>query len=248
MKFNILSGNALKLIAAVSMVIDHVGLMFFPANPIFRIIGRLAFPIFAFMIAESARYTRNKLKHFLTMFSLAVICQIVYYFFDNGSLYMCVLVTFSIATLLIYILQQFKRVLFDKDARLIDKLFFGALFAGGVIATYFLNNIITIDYGFMGCITPVLASLFDLRNTDAPESLKRFDTVTLRTVSMIPALIGLMIINGTFIQPFCIFAIPILLLYSGKRGTAKLKYFFYIFYPLHLALLEGIFILIYVLK
>ena len=55
-----LSGNALKIIAAISMVIDHVGLMFFPTLKILRIIGRLAYPIFAFMIAEGCYYTKNK--------------------------------------------------------------------------------------------------------------------------------------------------------------------------------------------
>ena len=72
MNYKILSGNALKLIAAVSMLLDHIGLLFFPSYGIFRIFGRLALPIFAFMIAESAKYTRNKKRHFFTMFSLAV--------------------------------------------------------------------------------------------------------------------------------------------------------------------------------
>ena len=49
-----LSGNALKIIAALAMLCDHVGLMFFPHVRLFRIIGRLAFPIFAYMIAEAA--------------------------------------------------------------------------------------------------------------------------------------------------------------------------------------------------
>ena len=50
--FPTLSGNALKIIAAISMVIDHTGMLIFPGEDIFRIIGRLAFPIFAFFIAE----------------------------------------------------------------------------------------------------------------------------------------------------------------------------------------------------
>ena len=67
----LLSGNALKIIAAVAMTIDHVGLMFFPQLKVLRIIGRIALPIFAFMIAEGCRYTRNKLRYFLTVFLLA---------------------------------------------------------------------------------------------------------------------------------------------------------------------------------
>ena len=117
MNTKILSGNTLKIIAAIAMLIDHIGMMFFPKAVIFRIIGRLAFPIFAFMIAESAKYTKNKLKHFMLMFSLALVCQVVYYLFDNGSLYMCILVTFSISTLLIYALQRFNKALFKKDAK-----------------------------------------------------------------------------------------------------------------------------------
>jgi hypothetical protein len=57
-----LTGNQLKLIAAGAMLADHVGLMFFPEAELLRIIGRLAFPIFAFMIAEGCKYTRNKLR------------------------------------------------------------------------------------------------------------------------------------------------------------------------------------------
>ena len=74
----ILSGNALKIIAAISMVIDHTGVIFFPDVLIFRIIGRLGLPIFAFMIAEGCRYTKNKLKYFLSLLILGTACQLVY--------------------------------------------------------------------------------------------------------------------------------------------------------------------------
>ena len=61
----VLSGNMLKIIAAVSMFIDHMGAVLFPGVMIFRILGRIAFPIFAFMIAEGCRYTKNRIKYFL---------------------------------------------------------------------------------------------------------------------------------------------------------------------------------------
>ena len=58
----ILNGNHLKLIAAFSMLLDHAGILLFPQIRMLRIIGRLAYPIFAFMIAEGCRYTKNKAK------------------------------------------------------------------------------------------------------------------------------------------------------------------------------------------
>ena len=55
-----LSGNQLKIIAAISMTVDHLGFILFPSLIILRIIGRIAFPIFAYMIAEGCRYTKNE--------------------------------------------------------------------------------------------------------------------------------------------------------------------------------------------
>ena len=255
MKYKILNGNTLKIIAAISMLIDHIGLLFFPFDGIFRIFGRLAFPIFAFMIAESAKYTRNRKRHFLMMFSLAVICQLVYFIFDSGSLYMCIIVTFSISTLLIYALQNFKRTLFSKNSVKFDKALSGCIFFGGILATFVLNSIITIDYGFIGCVAPVAVSLFDFNDTDAPEKYKKLDKLEYKLVCFTVPLIALIISNmmrKVFIIPytqvFSLLAIPLLLLYSGKRGSARLKYFFYIFYPVHLAILEGISILTVVLS
>ena len=58
-----LTGNQLKLIAVITMTIDHIGLAFFPQQMLFRVIGRLAFPIYAYMIAEGCRYTRSMGKY-----------------------------------------------------------------------------------------------------------------------------------------------------------------------------------------
>ena len=109
----ILNANGLKFLAAALMVIDHVGFIFFPKRLLFRYIGRLSMPLFAFAISEGCRYTKDKTHHFLLIFCLAVICQVVYYLFDNGNLYMCILVTFSVSILVIYAMQFFKKTLFE---------------------------------------------------------------------------------------------------------------------------------------
>ena len=55
-----LNNNQLKILAIVIMTIDHVGMEIMPQFRILRIIGRLAFPIFAFMIAEGCHHTKNR--------------------------------------------------------------------------------------------------------------------------------------------------------------------------------------------
>ena len=92
-----LSGNFLKIIALITMTIDHAGLELFDNMLIMRIIGRISFPIFAYMIAEGCTYTRNRRKHLMTIVSLALIYQVVY-FVAMGSLYQGIFVTFFIVS------------------------------------------------------------------------------------------------------------------------------------------------------
>ena len=235
-KIRFLSGNALKLIAAVAMLIDHMGLIFFPNFIIFRIIGRLAFPIFAFMIAEGCRYTRNKLRYFLTMSGLATVCQIVY-FIALKNTDMSVFVTFSVSILLVYALQYLKSTIFGKASKTHKALTLTAFFAL-LLATYFINLAVNMDYGFAGCIMPVFAALFH-SDENSPSLIKKLDRNEIHVLSTGVAMVYMAAINRP-IQYYSLLTIPLLLLYSGKRGKAKLKYFFYLFYPLHLVALYGI--------
>ena len=97
----ILSGNALKIIAAISMLLDHIGVLLFPDLAILRYLGRIALPVFAFMIAEGCRHTRSMGKYLGTMALFALVCQAVDYF-ATGSLYMSILVTFTLSIGLIF--------------------------------------------------------------------------------------------------------------------------------------------------
>lgn len=233
-RFPRLSGNALKLIAAVSMLIDHIGLMFFPGLRILRIIGRLAFPIFAFMIAEGCRYTRSRARYFGTVFGLGAVCQIAYYVAMRET-YLSVLITFSLSILVIYAWQNVK-------AR--QNFLAWLILIGAVIGVWLLNQYLTIDYGFHGCMTPVCAAICMPRRGVTPvRGEERFNNLPTHVALMGIGLLALALESGGN-QWWALFALPLLLLYSGKRGKWNMKYFFYIFYPSHLLLLEGITLLL----
>ena len=65
-----LTSNELKLFALVVMTVDHIGALLLPQYSVLRIIGRLAFPIFAYMIAEGCAHTSSRLRYFLTILCL----------------------------------------------------------------------------------------------------------------------------------------------------------------------------------
>lgn len=219
-KLAILNGNHLKLIAALTMLLDHAGILLFPHVQMFRILGRIAYPIFAFMIAEGCRYTRNKLRYFLMVFGLGAACQLVYYFF-SGDTYLNILLTFSLSILLIYALQA--------SWQGEKKTLWSILFAAGFLGVYGLDRLITIDYGFWGVMVPVFAAFAHIRK------FPHWACVVLLGL-------GLMLLGADLggIQHYALLSLPILLLYSGKRGKRNMKYFFYIFYPVHLVVLQGI--------
>lgn len=225
-----LSGNTLKLIAAVSMLLDHIGVIFFPGAVILRVLGRLALPIFAFMIAEGCRYTKNRLRYFLTVFCLGALCQIVYYVYDR-DLYMCILVTFSLSILVICPMQNLKAA--ETAGK---RCFWAAVTAVAVAGIWWLNQRLVIDYGFWGCMLPVFAALPQGRGKAAAGvwDRKLFHVLSLGVGALLLAM------DRGGVQIFSLAALPLLLAYSGSRGRLKLKYFFYIFYPVHLAALQGL--------
>ncbi len=241
-KICFLSGNALKIIAAVAMLIDHVGYLMLPQYDVLRIIGRLAFPIFAFMIAEGCKYTKNKARYFFTVFGLAALCQTVYYIFDK-SLFMSVLVSFALAILMVYALQNFKTTLFSHKSTLMQKVLSASLFAALVASVYLINLFVDIDYGFWGCMLPVFASFFHAPQNCEISFLQKLDCVPVNVLAMALAMLPLARSIG-WLQMYSFAALVPLMLYSGKRGKLKMKYFFYIFYPLHLVILQGISILL----
>lgn len=221
----LLSGNTLKIIAMLTMLVDHIGYILFPNVLILRIIGRISLPIFAFMIGEGCIYTRNKLKYFLGIFLLAVLCQIGYFIAGFG-LDLSILVTFSYSLLIIFSLQNLREKIINGTKP--DMLFAYALSVMMIGATYIVNRYYRADYGFWGCMLPAFAYFAVFISEEAS---------TLMKVAFFA--VGLLILcwRSGGIQYYSLLSLPLLLLYSGKRGQYNIKHLFYLFYPTHLVIL-----------
>ena len=78
-----LSGSTLKVIAVLSMVTDHSAYYLMEHGTllyeVMRCFGRIAFPVFAFLIAEGFRHTRNRMKYFLQLLGFAVVSEVPWY-------------------------------------------------------------------------------------------------------------------------------------------------------------------------
>ena len=218
-KFPGLTGNQLKLIALISMTCDHVGLQLFPDVLLLRILGRLALPIYAYMIAEGCRYTRNRKRYLLRMASLAALCQVVY-FFAMDSLYQCILVTFTLSLCLIFAMDNWQNR-GDTASRLLALGTLILVFLLCVVLPDFLPGF-EIDYGIMGVLLPVL--------------------IYFGKPSHHYLLVGLILLGFTYggIQWCSLAAIPLLAVYNDQRGKYNIGKLFYIYYPLHLVVIYGI--------
>ncbi len=226
--FTGLNNNQLKLIAMFSMLLDHAGRELLPQLDILPIIGRLAFPLFAYMIAEGCKYTKNKKKYFLIIALIALGCQAVY-FIAMGSLYQNVLITFSLSIAIIFSVDNFIR---KKNIGSFIPAFL--ISCAAVFLCVFLPDILNttdfhIDYGLVGVLLPVAVYF-------APEKKSK-------TVCFTVMLCILSLVMGS-IQWYSLFTVPLIIMYNGKRGKLNLKMLFYIFYPAHLAVIHLIDIII----
>ncbi len=230
----------LKLIALISMFIDHVGAIIgydtFRQNDIewlyfvFRIIGRISFPIFAFFVAEGWFYTRNRKKYFLNMLLFAIISQPIYYFALNINVFdFNILFTFCISILLFLLIDNMKKY---KSLSFIYIMIF-VLILTMVLILDILG--LTISYGIYGVCLPLVFYL--LYNSNIKQN--RIFLWGIVSVLVVLKWFVLFIFNPQFniqqIYPLlALFSIPLLMLYNGEKGNYSFKWLFYIFYPAHL--------------
>ena len=216
-KLRVIDGTTLKLIAIVSMTIDHIGAVFFPHVAWWRIVGRLAFPLFAFSISEGCAHTRSLPKYMLRLGIFALVSEIPFDLCFQRCLlefgHQNVMLTFLLAVSAIFCCEKL-----DTGKKWLDAMLKTAVCGVFCVLAILLHT----DYNAFG-VGLVLVFWF-LRRYHIGRNLA--------------ALAFEFVMRGG-LQSWCMLSAVPLLLYNGKRGLS-IKYLFYFFYPGHLLLLAAL--------
>lgn len=203
-----LNGFTLKMTAVVSMLCDHLGKVFFPDCIILNIIGRLAFPLFAFVLVEGFLHTKDVKKYMLRLLIFALLSEIPYDLARTGHLFSWdsqnVFWTLLFGVFMLYLVQKTGSV--------------GGQFVI-VVAVMAAAMIARTDYSAFG-IAVVFVFYFFYH----------------RPAWKYLAFTVLMLLMGNTVQIAAIASVLPMALYNGRRGISC-KYFFYAFYPCHLMIL-----------
>ena len=218
-----LSQNQLKIVAAIAMLIDHIGAQILPQIVMLRIIGRLAFPIFSYFIYEGFQYTKNRKKYFSRIFVLGILCAVIYYMY-SGEIYGNVLITFSFSIAVLYAMEMVHKEMSTGEVK--AGTYSIMLFVCVITMIWIITKWFYIDYGIIGVLLPVFAKA----GSKYIEKKNHYPTLIAFSIGIL-----LLAFNLGGIQYFSLMSVPLLLIYNGERGAMNLKNFFYWFYPVHLA-------------
>jgi hypothetical protein len=197
------------------MTVDHVGAVLYPEFEVLRFIGRFSFPLFAYLLVLGAENTGNVRNYFLRLFSFALLSHVPFFLALDSAPFDKLNIFFTLSAGLAF-LHFFKK----------NSLF--------VFIPLLASLVLPFDYGIYG--VAVIGCMYMLR------AKTRFGVVAL-------VLINLLFLVPWNIQFLSIVAIPLVVLHDrgslyltkGIPGRLSIplwrKYFFYVYYPLHLTLL-----------
>jgi len=223
----------LKIIALSAMLIDHAAIAFPDNVPFwFRGIGRLAMPIFAYLLAEGFRHTKARERFLMRLLAFAVISEIPYDIVMGNE------ITFLSNTNIFYtlFLGGMAICLYERLRKRRGWQTMAVLAA--TLPTAILAEVLSADFGGMGV-------LFIFAMYAITPRTPRFIAMGAFAISQFVPLaaaysMGIEIpIKYVLTRPFALAAVPLVALYNGERGT-KAKWLFYAAYPAHLTALAVI--------
>lgn len=207
----------LKIIAIIAMTVDHIGYLYFPSIKILRCIGRIAFPIFAYQLAESWNKTSDRLAYLKRLLFFGLISQPMYYIaFD--SLKANIFITLLLGIIFISIYDRYRSYCLN----LIVYIFL-----------IYLDTVFPYDWGAVGILIIFSFSL----------ALKNDKTNIVLGIILYIGTVGYQIINVPeiwYIYSFELLSFLIIMVFRYKKNIFKNinfninKYIFYIYYPCHL--------------
>lgn len=212
-----MNNTYLKLIALLTMIIDHVGAIFFTYEPNFRIIGRIAFPIYCFLLIEGYFHTRDVKKYSIRLLIFALVSEIPFdYAFFGGlnNTHQNIFFTLFLGLMAVHAME-----IYSMKKPLIS--------FGGLLIAIFLSEFLRTDYGILGIL--YILAFYSLRKLDG----------MYKVILMVILISMLNVLLSGGLQFYSVLAIPFIAVYNGNPGVRNnfMKYGFYAAYPLHLLIL-----------
>lgn len=233
--FGGLTSNMLRILAMAFMICDHLWAKVVPGNDWMTYVGRMTFPIFAFMISEGFVHTSNLKKYIFRLLGFALISEIPFNLFYGGNWFypyhQNVLFTLLLGLLAITLIDKARK---DKTAKSIIKTVL-------ILIPICLGAFIGFpDYGFWGFLTVVMFYLF--RGFPFAWLLQLIAMILMNFVLYEGQFIPVELFGKTYeiaTQGFAVFALIPIWLYGGKKGKSSkiMQYGFYAFYPLHMLII-----------
>ncbi len=232
----VLNGFWLKIFAVASMLVDHVGAVLFPQMMWLRYIGRLAFPIFVFLLVEGFLNTQNVRRYELRLLLFALISEIPFDLAFNGSKLefydQNVFFTLLIGLVMLDVIRNVRE-------KYMPQMYGYALEIGIVIVFALIAFWLKTDYSAAGIL--IIYCFYRFRELH----ILKYTVFAILCFAFF----------GLIEMPACL-AVALLLLYNGERGLRHgrgiydnvkrgrayqiTRYAFYVFYPAHLLVLHFI--------
>lgn len=229
-----MNSRYLKIIAVITMTVDHVGHLLFPNVRALRIIGRIAMPLFCLLIAYGITKTRSAWKYFLRLFGFAVAVQIFFNLYIEGDLFAFyswnVFFTLSFGVAAASLLKIVITMATDEAEMPLGRFCGMAGILLGSMAIVVSASFLPIDYGSAGVLL-VLMFYAALRHS----------VTTLKiTAAASLAVFNFLLADITWsLQWYSLLALPFIFLFIDRKLSISAfeKYAFYVYYPLHFAVI-----------
>lgn len=224
-----LNASTMKLLACALMVVDHLGIIFFPESVALRLFGRLVMPVFSYMIVEGYRHTRDVTAYLGRLLIFALCSQYIYsWAFAYAVPQMNVIFTLALGLYAVYS--------FEKTGSY-----------SGLLLCCLAAEAAHVSYGFPGVLMvfAIHRSFDDLKkmfvNLLAVTVLMSIRSLVFKAIQEpdFQLSLGYLLHHGgitVLVEPFAACSVVFFALYNHERGW-NLKYLFYLFYPGHLAVL-----------
>jgi len=221
-----LNRNQLKYIAIIAMIIDHIALFFIPSSTlsygICRFIGKLTAPIMCYFLVEGYKYTSSKIKYLTRLSIFAIVSQFAFSLAFFNKLFVFKFNMIFTLLLCFIVLLSYEKI----KNKIVKWVTISVL----IIFSYFCD---------WGLFAPLWVLIFYIFKENTLKQVSAYLIITTIVIIIKYIIIQNYTWNMLMIQSGLLLFILVLYLYNGEKGNSSKfnKWFFYVFYPLHLLLL-----------